>query len=429
MADQTLPDASAWNSVFDPVEGVELCLRRIRSLDPTINAFERVFVASARRRAVELAGVPVRERGPLHGVPVAIKAENAIAGIPTSYGTAACVTPAGADSHVVAALQNAGAIIIGTTRMPECGAWALTSSEHGGVTRYPQHAAYSPGGSSGGSAAAVAAGMVPVAIGGDGGGSIRIPAAHCGLYGLKAQRGRVSTAPAEHLWYDLGVIGPIARSVSDLRLIYEVIAGGPFPPVFQTPTRIAVAIRTGLPGIRAPKTLTCAAHNVAAAIGGVAKLDVRLPVPTDAFMVQFFAGVAAEVSAMEHPERLERRTRQIAAIGTRIPPRMLEWARRRGREYARELDAIFADYDVIVSPTVAARPAPAEGIQGKGLMRTLMANAPFAAYTALWNATGHPAIAIPFGHGPDGLPISVQIGGPQDSEALLLHLAERITPR
>ena len=131
---------------------------------------------------------------------------------------------------------------------------------------------------------------------------------------------------------------------------------------------------------------------------------------------------------MEHPERLERRTRQIAAIGTRIPPRMLEWARRRGREYARELDAIFADYDVIVSPTVAARPAPAEGIQGKGLMRTLMANAPFAAYTALWNVTGYPAIAIPFGHGPDGLPISVQIGGPQDSEALLLHLAERITP-
>lgn len=177
-----------------------------------LNAFTQVLHEQARAEAIERD----RERaagevGPLHGIPIAIKDEIDIAGLVTTFGTRANSTPAKADAEVVRRLRAAGAVIVGKTAMPEFGQWPFTESSTYGVTRNPWNRNHTTGGSSGGSAAAVAAGLVPVAIGSDGGGSIRIPSACCGLFGLKPQRGRVPVAPFEQLWWALGATGPLAR--------------------------------------------------------------------------------------------------------------------------------------------------------------------------------------------------------------------------
>lgn len=409
--------------------GMRACLDKIEQTDKHINAFHHVFAGNALEQARVCDATPAEKRGPLHGLPIAIKEENAIAGIPTAFGTAAMSTPATEDSEVVAALRCAGAIIVGTTRMPEFGTWPFTESQNGGVTRNPLDPRFSPGGSSGGSAAAVAAGMIPVAIGGDGGGSIRIPAAHCGLYGLKPRRGRVSTAPAEHLWWDLGTIGPLAKSPRDLRLIYSVI--GQFPAVpLPKQLRIAVHVNPKIAGVMVPAQLTDAALQAAEQLakgmnGVIVDTDLRLPTPTDAFMPQFLGGLVAEVKQLDQPEKIEKRSRQLVRIGQFVGSRRaVDWARKRGERYARDVDKLLDQYDVIVSPTVAARPPLAGILDGCGPIRAQLASLPYVAFTALWNVTGHPAIAVPVGVGNDGMPLSVQLAG--RDEDMLLRLAETL---
>ena len=193
---------------------VEASLERIERRNPGVNAFSVVLAEQARSDAARLdaeraAGGPV---GPLHGVPVAIKEEIDVAGCVTTFGGRGNSTPAAEDGEVVRRLRQAGAVVVGKTRMPEFGQWPFTESVDGGITRNPWDRTRTPGGSSGGTAAAVALGMVPVAIGGDGGGSIRIPAACCGLFGLKPTRGRVTSHPAPHLWWALGTTGPLTRT-------------------------------------------------------------------------------------------------------------------------------------------------------------------------------------------------------------------------
>ena len=409
--------------------GMRACLDKIEQTDKHINAFHHVFAGNALEQARVCDATPAEKRGPLHGLPIAIKEENAIAGIPTAFGTAAMSTPATEDSAVVAALRCAGAIIVGTTRMPEFGTWPFTESQNGGVTRNPLDLRFSPGGSSGGSAAAVAAGMIPVAIGGDGGGSIRIPAAHCGLYGLKPRRGRVSTAPAEHLWWDLGTIGPLAKSPRDLRLIYSVI--GQFPAVpLPKQLRIAVHVNPKIAGVMVPAQLTDAALQAAEQLakgmnGVIVDTDLRLPTPTDAFMPQFLGGLVAEVKQLDQSEKIEKRSRQLVRIGQFVGSRRaVDWARKRGERYARDVDKLLDQYDVIVSPTVAARPPLAGILDGCGPIRAQLASLPYVAFTALWNVTGHPAIAVPVGVGNDGMPLSVQLAG--RDEDMLLRLAETL---
>ena len=156
---------------------------------------------------------------------MAIKEELDVAGCVTTFGGHGNSTPAAADGEVVRRLREAGAVIVGKTHMPEFGAWPYTESVAYGYTRNPWRTGFTPGGSSGGTAAAVASGMVPIGMGGDGGGSIRIPAAFCGLFGLKPQRGRVTTSPMEHLWWALGTVGPLTRTVLDSAIVYDVIRG------------------------------------------------------------------------------------------------------------------------------------------------------------------------------------------------------------
>jgi len=221
-------------------ELVELYLRRIERFNSQLGAFRIVFTervlmeadqADARRRA----GSSPAERGggggrPLLGVPIAVKDEFDVAGEMSTFGTNAYGEPAREDSEIVRRARAAGAIVIGKTHMPELGAFPWTESPTWGVTRNPWRLEHSPGGSSGGSAAAVAAGLVGAALAGDGGGSIRFPAAYCGLFGLKTQRGRVPLAPHLGAWHGLVVNGVLARSVRDTALFYDAIADGPADP-------------------------------------------------------------------------------------------------------------------------------------------------------------------------------------------------------
>ena len=207
-------------------ELVELYLRRIERTQPTLNAFRTVF---AERALLEADQADARRGAgagrPLLGVPIAVKDDLDVAGEPTMLGTNAVDRPAAADAEVVRLLRVAGAVIIGKTNVPELCIWPFTETATFGVTRNPWDLQRAPGGSSGGSAAAVAAGLVGAALGSDGAGSIRIPAAWCGLFGLKPQRGRVSMAPRRSAWNGLSVNGVLTRRVADTALFHDVASG------------------------------------------------------------------------------------------------------------------------------------------------------------------------------------------------------------
>ena len=446
-------DAHDWRAAvaglsYGATAGIRAALARIARHDRDLNAFATVLAEEALDRAAELDEVAPADRGPLHGVPVAVKSEIDVAGVVTTYGTRANSTPATADARVVRLLRDAGAVIIGTTRMPEFGAWPYTETTGDGVTRNPYNRTRTPGCSSGGSAAAVAAGLVPLALGGDGGGSIRIPAANCGLFGLKPQRGRVSPAPHPHLWHALGTTGPLTRSVRDAALVHDLIDGnvdtdehraGPVGSLVAAAAGAATAPRQRIGVCLTPPAATQklhpehagavrrAADRLRAAGHTVIDYDPHYPDPTAAFIPQFFAGIRSEAAEVEHPDRLERRTRNLVRLGSWVRTPVRRRAEKRGVRIARDLDRVWDDVDVLLTTTVPDRPGPADATVGRGALRTLLAAAGPVAYTAMWNVTGFPAAAVPAGTGTDGLPLSVQLVGPADGEERLVALAAELT--
>lgn len=427
-------------------DAVERVLARITAVEPRLNAFTAVLADRARaeaaeRDAAQASGAPL---GPLHGVPLAVKDELDVAGVATTFGGAAATTPAPADAESVRRLRAAGAVIVGKTAMPEFGIWPFTESAAHGYTHNPWSARHTPGGSSGGSAAAVAAGALPAATGGDGGGSLRIPAACCGIYGLKPQRGRVSTAPHQDLWGALGVVGVLTREVADSALLYDVLAGTVAADRWHAPAperpyrelepgprlRIGVLLRTAAPGVRAAPECVAAVRDTAEALAGlghrVHEDDHRLPDPTVAFLPQVLDGVRVEADAIEHPALLERRTRAVAALArATVPPRALRWAERRGAALADRVNTLFDRYDLLLTPALAAPPPPIGRLDGAGVLRATARCVPMIAYTALWNVCGNPAAAVPAGVA-GGLPRSVQLVGPPNGEHLLLRVSAEL---
>ncbi|HLM51057.1 MAG TPA: amidase family protein, partial [Solirubrobacteraceae bacterium] len=199
-----------------PRELVELTLRRIEALDPTLNAFRVVLAEKALAEADQAAArVGAGDDRPLLGVPVAIKDDTDVAGEVTTMGVDALDPPAPRDAEIVRRLRAAGAIVVGKTNVPQLLAHPFTENPAFGATRNPHDPLRTPGGSSGGSAAAVAAGLVGGAQGSDGAGSIRLPASHCGIFGIKPARGRISLAPLAEAWHGCSVTGPITRRVRD----------------------------------------------------------------------------------------------------------------------------------------------------------------------------------------------------------------------
>ncbi len=426
----------------------EACLGRIAERDPALNAFSVVLAEQARTEASE------RDRalsagevlGTLHGVPVAIKEEIDVAGCVTTFGGRANSTPAAEDGEVVRRLRAAGAVIIGKTRMPEFGQWPFTESVDGGITRNPWNPAHTPGGSSGGTAAAVAAGMVPIGIGGDGGGSIRIPAACCGLFGLKPERGRVTPSPMEHLWWALGTTGPLSRTVLDSSIVYDVIRGPAEGDMFEAPApstsfteaaravpgrlRIGWSTRSPIKGLRAHESHALAVRQTARLLTDlghdVVEINPRYPDATLAFVPQFLGGVRTESDAVEHYDRLERRTRETYRLGGWLRPHLMERALRAGDKVDASANRVFDEVDVLLTPTIAHRPRKVGALNRGGTVTAALRSQPMIAFTSLWNVTGNPAASVPAGTGADGLPLAVQLVGRHNDETTLLSLSAQI---
>ena len=426
------------------VQAVEECLAAIDSRNPELNAFSVVLAERARAEAAErdAAAAPL---GPLHGVPIAIKEENDVEGCVTTFGGKANTTPVEADSGVVRRLRAAGAVIVGKTSMPEFGAWPYTEPISLGPARNPWDPAHTPGGSSGGTAVAVASGMVPTGIGGDGGGSIRIPASFCGLFGLKPQRGRVSTEPHPHLWWALGTLGPLTRTVLDSALVYDVIRGNEESDLYRAgdvgsfveavgrqPGRLRIGwtVKGTSPGVRPHRLHVQAVEDTAALLADIGhdvrEFDGRLPDPTAAFIPQFFAGIRTEADAVEHYERLEPSIRQAYRLGSWVRPGVVEWALRKTEQVSAKANRVFDSFDVLLTPVTANRPPKVGVLKGANVLTAALKSQPAISYTALWNVTGNPAAAVPCGLGPDGLPLSVQLVGRLADEPTLLSLSAQI---
>ncbi|HWX45490.1 MAG TPA: amidase [Solirubrobacteraceae bacterium] len=433
---------------------LEVYLERIQRLDPQLNAFRVVLGERARMEADQAdarrkAGSPPARR-PLLGVPFAVKDDIDVAGEVTGVGTNAYGEPAREDAEVVRRLRAAGAVIVGKTNVPELCAFPWTESSTRGVTRNPWNIGHTPGGSSGGTAAAVAAGLVGAALGSDGGGSIRFPAAYCGLFGLKTQRGRVPMAPHVDAWHGLSVNGVLTRSVGDTALFHDAIAEGPADPGAPIPPPVSfleaatsgadraplrIALSTNLP----PSPLTRLHPENGAAVQETAQLlrslghevrEVEVDhgplAPPPEFTVRYLRGLHDEAVALAHPERLERRMRNVTLVGGLLPASLVGWMRAREAAYEARLNSVLADHDVLLSPVTPA-PAPRIGAcEGRGWLWTTAVAAATVPYAAPWNVTGQPACSVPAGFAADGLPRAVQLVGRANDEATLLSLAAQI---
>ncbi|HEY2947431.1 MAG TPA: amidase family protein [Micromonosporaceae bacterium] len=420
-------DSSATEVVADHLE-------HIAAGDPLISAFRTVRAGEAIAEAEKVDEQDELTGLPLAGVPVAVKENTAVAGLPTWHGSAAARTPvAEVDHEVVRRLRGAGAVIVGVTRMPELGLWAMTDDEDAAV-RNPWRTDRTPGGSSGGSAAAVAAGLVPIAHANDGLGSVRIPAACCGLVGLKPGRGVVPTQLGAGDWFGLTEHGILATTVADAAVGFAVLAGRtPDRLVEPSRLRVAMSLQSPATGVRpdranrgavatAARLLVSAGHDVVRA-DPVYRLELQLR-----GVATWFAAAYREVEEFGLDRRtLQRRSRRHVALG--------EWAWRRGyadeahRERWRDRSmAFFADggFDVLLTPALAGRPPAAEGWVRRSWRANFMASLRYAPYAAPWNVAGLPALAVPVGVRPDGLPLAAQLVGPPGSELLLLAVAGQL---
>jgi len=432
-----------------PTELVRLYLERIERLDPTLNAFRKVL---AEKALLEARQAEARLRGgeerPLLGVPIAIKDEMYVAGEVRTWGTDGFDEPAAADCEMVRRLREAGAIVIGLTLLPEMAICGFTESATYGVTRNPWNPQRTPGGSSGGSAAAVAAGLVPIASAGDGAGSIRIPAASCGLFGLKPSRGRVSLAPELEGWRGLAVYGCLSRNVLDTALWLDVVSGGsreveapppperPFVESARTPPgKLRVAWSTKPPRAAAPPIVD---DVVKGAVADAAELlgslghDVFQRDPDygsigNNITARFLGGVAETVKEVPHPERLERRTRGFGRLGSLLPRGLYERAMGAGRDAdIARVNAIFDSHDVLMTPVMGGTALPVRRWEGQGAIRTVLGMSRFYPYCVPWNHLGNPAMSVPAGFAADGMPLAVQIIGRPGDEATLLSLAAQL---
>jgi amidase len=432
-------------------ELVEDTLRRIEASQPVLNAF-RIVCADAAITEADKADrrLAAGERAPLLGVPIAIKDDTDLEGFPTRYGCAGEFPAKTADAELVRRLRAAGAVIVGKTHTSELGQWPFAESPNDfGATRNPWHTGYSPGGSSAGSAAATAAGLVPAAVGSDGAGSVRIPAAWTHLVGIKPQRGRVSTAPYQDLFYGLTCHGPLARTVADAALLLDVISGnhpddlvrppGPPEPFTAAARRAPGRLRIAL-SLRAPYSLARVRvhHEIEAAVTRLAGVLAGLGhdvVEADlnygllggmSFVPRSTVGVHEWAGAVPDPALLDPRTVHTARVGRRLRGPALRAALALERPFARRMRRVFRDVDVVLTPTTAQPPTPIgcyDGLTGWQTDRLMAGACPMA---WPWNVLGWPAMSAPAGLTSGGLPIGAQLLGPANSEPRLISLAAQL---
>jgi len=431
-----------------PRELVELTLRRIEALDPTLNAFRVVLAEKALAEADQAAArVGAGDDRPLLGVPVAIKDDTDVAGEVTTMGVDALDPPAPRDAEIVRRLRAAGAIVVGKTNVPQLLAHPFTENPAFGATRNPHDPLRTPGGSSGGSAAAVAAGLVGGAQGSDGAGSIRLPASHCGIFGIKPARGRISLAPLAEAWHGCSVTGPITRRVRDAALFLDVSHGAlpgdrdpaPAPAgsflaaTEREPGRLRIALSFGLPKglvVRVHPEVRRRTEEMADTLRGlgheVVEADPDYGEVALNATARVVAGIRDDARRFEPPIRIERRLRRRAMVGRAITAPVLAYARRDEARLAGRVNAVFDRVDVVLTPVTPRPPGLVGRFEGTGDARTFLGDAEAVAFTAPWNAIGSPAASVPAGRSAEGLPIGVQLVGRPYDEATLLALAAQI---
>lgn len=433
-------------------ELVEEALQRIGT-NKDINAFTLVNEESALAAA---EAIKPGDKRPFAGVPIAIKELAHVAGERYTLGSDLAgdyISPF--DDHFVRRLRDAGFILLGRTNSPEFGIVPVTEPRRFGPTRNPWNTSVTSGGSSGGAAAAVAAGILPIAHGSDGGGSIRIPAACCGLVGLKPSRGRVSAGPTLGDSF-LVTNGVITRTVADTAALLDVMAGyevgdatwAPPPPesfaitAARPPRRLRIAMTVTSPtGSSINPMNVKAVHDAAELLTSLGhQVEEHTPegmVAPDllrAFNVLYAGGIAANISyAAElggrkvEDDSIERLSWGFYEFNRSLTPAHYVGAMARLQQHARSIISSFSTYDVLLTPTLAQRPLPIGTINinadWQGEFRKAGVFTPF---TAIWNITGQPAISLPLYHGEDGLPLGVQLVGAPLGEGLLLSLATEL---
>ncbi len=436
-------------------EVVEASLRRIDELQPRINAFTHVAHDAALAAADDIGPDDAR---PFAGVPVAIKDNRSVAGMPLTMGSdvfGELVTQR--DSYLVRRLREAGFVIVGKTSMPEMGILPTTEPRRFGPARNPWDTDRTPGGSSGGAAAAVAAGMVPVAHGNDGGGSIRIPAACCGLVGLKPARGRVSVGPdGGHSF--LVCDGVLTRTVRDTAALLDVLAGpepgdatwAPPPPaagytalceVDPGHLRIGLTVEPPLEDATVDPACEQAARDAASLLESLGHHVEEITPPWSGLellpdfvrsfgpLVSFTTWLGGHLNGRETTaEDVEPLTWMLYEHALAQDTMKYLIAEHRLESVARSIVQALAPYDVVLTPVVARRPVPIGEIDGLGPdpMAKFRKSGYFTPFTAIFNVTGQPAVSLPLYHGEDGLPTGVQLVGPPAREEALLSLAVQL---
>jgi amidase len=436
-------------------ELVEESLEAIGRLNGELNAFVRLC---DERALAEADSVSAGDARPLAGVPMAIKdLVQLTEGVCTTMGMAAMedwVPPM--DSALVRRLRAAGAIVVGKTNTPELGILPVTEPAAFGAARNPWDPSRTPGGSSGGSASAVASGMVPVAHANDGGGSIRIPAACCGLVGLKPSRGRVSLAPLTEYAGGIAIDGCVSRTVADTALVLDVISGyepgDPYwapPPsgtfadaVERSPGALRIAFTTVAPNsVPVDPECVAAVEQTAALLESLGhSVEEAPPLSDEGYIDNFIriwtSGVAVSVrgfgmlrGAPLDPEKLEPLTQEMVAVAETLSA--ADYLESLGilQMLARGVVSMWGDIDVLITPTVS-RPAPPIGAlapkDGEPAMAWLQNAAEWVPFTPVFNVTGQPAISLPLHETPEGLPVGVQLVGPPAGEELLLSLSAQL---
>jgi len=430
-----------------PLELTQLYLDRIERLDPQLNAYVTVDVDGALAAARKAEASPAE--APFHGVPIPIKDLHETAGLRTTYSTKAYARYVpDFDAAVVRRIREAGFVVLGKTNTPELGTIAQTESELNGACRNPWDTTRTPGGSSGGAAAATAAGLCPAAHGSDGGGSIRIPASCCGLFGLKPSRGRVSPAPYGSGALGLGTSGPLARTVRDAAALLDVMAGYEPGDSFVAPPRerpflaeaglepgrLRIAVTTE-PPTQVPIEPACVAavRSAAALLDGLGHdvIEATPPWHDDEMILHFIRiwQVGPATAGIDDLSLLEPINRMLAedARGTPSPEHAL--AILGLQQLVRRVVAFWEDVDVVLTPTLAMLPVPigwtveeTDGDPHLAFARQTL----FTPFTPLVNVTGQPAASVPLHWSDAGLPVGVQLIGKPFAEATLIRLSAQL---
>ena len=440
--------ASLASGATSSVAATEATLSRIEATQPHLNAFKIVRGEKALEEAAEAdRRLALGERLPLLGVPIAVKDDVDITGEPTAFGCPGDFPAKTEDSEMIRRLRDAGAVIVGKTNSPELGQWPLTSGSAFGYTRNPWSRHHTPGGSSGGTAAAVAAGLVSAGIGSDGAGSIRIPAAWTNLVGIKPQRGRISTWPDAEAFYGLTVNGPLARTVADAALLLDVAAGNhdgdlhkPTPvtvsdAVGRDPGKLKIALSLRNPFTATPVKLDpevrLAVHSIADTLR---ELGHHVVVDDPAyglifglnFLPRSLVGVHDWLGRVPDPKLVDARTRGNAQNGKLLRGAPLRAARAAEPRMRKRIGAIFDTYDVVLGPTTATPPIMATAIDGIGGWDTDKVMTGACPYAWPWNVLGWPSVNVPAGFSNTGLPIGAQLMGNENTEPLLVSLASQL---